>query len=223
MGQIAGYVVADYLQQHAGDARHGEAIPDSTWQALCDHLKSPHDQAIVGEKAYGEGLYAYAEQLLRRAADAGIHYAVSDLVRLLGRLGRYEELRKRADEGNEDAGRHLVYVLAKLGLEEEIRARIRAGDYYAETFLAQLLSKGKTSVGQRIKAIRLMRGLTQEDLAHPELTYSYLSLIESGKRNAPDPLVELFAKKLGCSVSYLLNGVPGGCLAELDSELAFKR
>ncbi|MEU7898454.1 helix-turn-helix transcriptional regulator [Nonomuraea sp. NPDC049152] len=221
MGEIAGYVVADYLQQHAGDARHSETVPDSTWQALCDYLTSHDDQGIVGERAYSEQLYRYAEPLLRQAADAGRRYAAFLLVQLLDKLGREEELRARADAGDENAARYLVYLLARQGREEELRARISAGDHYAADYLAQLLSRGQDFMGHRIKAIRHMRGLSQADLAYPELSDSYVSLIESRKRIPTQLVLELLARKLDCSVSYLLNGIVGEHLAEIDSELGF--
>ncbi|MFI6921526.1 helix-turn-helix domain-containing protein [Nonomuraea spiralis] len=219
MGQIAGYVVADYLQQYAGDARYSEAVPGTTWQALCDYLDRPEDQGSVGQRAYDEGLYRYAEPLLRQAADAGIRYAAFTLVQLLDKLGRDDELQVRADAGDENAAKRLVHVLARLGREEELCARISAGDHYAADYLAQLLSQGRPFMRHRIKAMRLMRGLRQAELAHPELTDSYMSLIESGKRLASDSVVELLARKLDCSATYLMNGIAGECLEDLGNEL----
>lgn len=49
--------------------------------------------------------------------------------------------------------------------------------------------------------------MSQSQLAFPELSDSYISLIESGRR-APGPsVIELLARKLGCSASYLVSGV----------------
>jgi transcriptional regulator with XRE-family HTH domain len=53
-------------------------------------------------------------------------------------------------------------------------------------------------VGERIKAIRRQRGLSQAQLAHPELSDSYVSLIESGKRTPTPAVLELLAQKLDC-------------------------
>lgn len=63
------------------------------------------------------------------------------------------------------------------------------------------------SVGDRIKAARRQRGLSQAELAHPEVSDSYVSLIESGKRIPTPGVLELLADKLGCSVLYLRHGV----------------
>jgi transcriptional regulator with XRE-family HTH domain len=66
---------------------------------------------------------------------------------------------------------------------------------------------GQESVGRRIRASRLRRGLSQAQLALPELSDSYVSLIESGRRTPTPDVLRLLARKLGCSASYLSSGV----------------
>lgn len=78
-------------------------------------------------------------------------------------------------------------------------------------------------VGQRIKAIRRQRGLSQAQLAHPELSDSYVSLIESGKRTPTPAVLELLAQKLDCSLTYLINGVTAEQMEELQLGLRFAR
>jgi tetratricopeptide (TPR) repeat protein len=51
------------------------------------------------------------------------------------------------------------------------------------------------------------KGLSQAQLALPELSDSYVSLIESGKRTPTPDVVRLLARKLGCSASYLSSGI----------------
>jgi len=71
----------------------------------------------------------------------------------------------------------------------------------------------------RIREIRRQRGMSQAQLARPELSDSYISLIESGNR-APTPAVlELLASKLGCTVSYLINGVADDDIQKLEGDL----
>jgi tetratricopeptide (TPR) repeat protein len=55
--------------------------------------------------------------------------------------------------------------------------------------------------------MRIRRGLSQAQLALPELSDSYVSLIESGKRVPTPDVVRLLARKLGCSASYLSSGI----------------
>jgi transcriptional regulator with XRE-family HTH domain len=54
---------------------------------------------------------------------------------------------------------------------------------------------------------RIRKGLSQAQLALPELSDSYISLIESGKRTPTPDVLRLLARKLGCSAAYLLSGV----------------
>ena len=56
-------------------------------------------------------------------------------------------------------------------------------------------------------ATRIRQGLSQAQLALPELSDSYVSLIESGKRMPTPDVVRLLARKLGCSASYLSSGI----------------
>jgi len=63
------------------------------------------------------------------------------------------------------------------------------------------------SLGDRVRSWRLRQGMSQAQLALPELSDSYVSLIESGKRTPAPEVVRLLARKLGCSASYLTSGV----------------
>jgi tetratricopeptide (TPR) repeat protein len=63
------------------------------------------------------------------------------------------------------------------------------------------------SLGKRIRFSRIRKGLSQAQLALPELSDSYISLIESGKRVPTPDVVRLLARKLGCSASYLTSGI----------------
>ncbi|MEW9527803.1 helix-turn-helix domain-containing protein [Microbispora sp. NPDC049125] len=78
-------------------------------------------------------------------------------------------------------------------------------------------------VGERIKMIRRQRGFSQAQLAHPELSDSYVSLIESGKRTPTPAVLELLAQKLDCSLTYLMNGVTAEQMEELELGLGFAR
>lgn len=71
--------------------------------------------------------------------------------------------------------------------------------------------------------MRRQRGLSQAQLAHPELSDSYISLIESGKRTPTAAVLELLAAKLDCSLSYLINGVTAEQMQELELELNYAR
>jgi tetratricopeptide (TPR) repeat protein len=65
----------------------------------------------------------------------------------------------------------------------------------------------------------MRKGLSQAQLALPELSDSYVSLIESGKRTPTPDVVRLLARKLGCSASYLSSGIDEATQDRLQTTL----
>jgi tetratricopeptide (TPR) repeat protein len=61
-------------------------------------------------------------------------------------------------------------------------------------------------VGRRIRDLRVELGLKQQDLASTDISASYISLIESGKRAPSDAVLTTLARKLGCSADHLRTG-----------------
>jgi len=57
---------------------------------------------------------------------------------------------------------------------------------------------------ERLRRLRTERGLTQRDLAGGALSVSYVSLLESGRRQPTPATVELLAQALSCDVTDLL-------------------
>ncbi|MFI9550780.1 HD domain-containing phosphohydrolase [Nonomuraea endophytica] len=147
MGQITGYLVADYLQQHAGHQRRLAKVPTTCWQALIDHLTDPDDQARVATAAQNRLLPEYAERLYRPAIDNDGGLAAGRLAGLLVGQGRVEEAlmiwQDRASAGDEPAGEILAALLDEQHQVEEAlaiwRSRVDAGDRTASMRLAGLL------------------------------------------------------------------------------------
>jgi transcriptional regulator with XRE-family HTH domain len=63
-----------------------------------------------------------------------------------------------------------------------------------------------SSVGERVRALRLSRKLSQSQLARPDLSDSYVSLIESGKRTPTQSVIMTLAERLGCTPEFLADG-----------------
>lgn len=82
---------------------------------------------------------------------------------------------------------------------------------------------GQESLGQRIRTLRREKGLSQAELAQPDLSDSYISLIESDKRTPTAEVVELLAGKLGCSAAYLSSGTTPQVRAELSERVEYAR
>ena len=82
-------------------------------------------------------------------------------------------------------------------------------------------------IGQRIRRLRLQRGLSQRGLAQPGLSYAYLSRIEAGQRRPSLAALRIAARRLGVSLEYLETGslVPDAHERELrlaDAELELR-
>jgi transcriptional regulator with XRE-family HTH domain len=62
--------------------------------------------------------------------------------------------------------------------------------------------EGET-VGQRLKRLRLERGLSQRELAAPGVSYAYISRIEAGTRQPSVKALRRLAENLGVTTEYL--------------------
>jgi transcriptional regulator with XRE-family HTH domain len=66
---------------------------------------------------------------------------------------------------------------------------------------------GPGNVGDRVRNLRLTKRLSQAQLAGHDLSDSYISLIESGKRTPTPAVLRLLAERLGCTSEYLADGI----------------
>lgn len=81
--------------------------------------------------------------------------------------------------------------------------------------------RGQESLGERIRNLRLRKNMSQAQLAWPELSDSYVSLIESGKRTPAPAMIALIARKLDCSSAYLTTGVTEEAMSGLQETLGY--
>jgi tetratricopeptide (TPR) repeat protein len=72
-------------------------------------------------------------------------------------------------------------------------------------------------LGDRVRERRTQLGMSQARLAEPDFSDSYISLIESGKRDPSPTVIKALARKLGCSATYLECGVGEEALADLKA------
>jgi transcriptional regulator with XRE-family HTH domain len=62
------------------------------------------------------------------------------------------------------------------------------------------------TIGQRLKRLRLQKGLSQRELAAPGVSYAYISRIEAGTRQPSVKALRKLAAKLGVSADFLETG-----------------
>ena len=91
----------------------------------------------------------------------------------------------------------------------------------ADGYPGAALAKARSGVafGQRLRKLRLAKGLSQRQLAEPKYTHAYVSTIEAGRRNPSPGVLAHFASKLGIDVEELTSGRPPGLTEELRTAL----
>jgi transcriptional regulator with XRE-family HTH domain len=77
------------------------------------------------------------------------------------------------------------------------------------------------TLGQRLRALRSERGLSQAELAGDFVSPSYVSLIEAGKRVPERDVLDGLAERLGCSTQFLESGIPPEEVTEQRLRLQF--
>lgn len=66
------------------------------------------------------------------------------------------------------------------------------------------------TVGERIKRMRVARGLSQRDMEGPGVTYAYISRIENNERRASEKALRHIARMLSVTPHELESGSKGG-------------
>ena len=72
---------------------------------------------------------------------------------------------------------------------------------------AHIDPESRTSIGARIRSLRLERGLSQAQVAEGMLSASYVSLVESGRRQPAMSALTHIADRLGVDTGYLRDGI----------------
>ena len=78
-------------------------------------------------------------------------------------------------------------------------------------------------VGERLRKARVNRGLTQGELAAPDYSAAYVSVIESGKRAPSEKVLKHFSKRLGVTFDELATGRPPDAETRLELEIVEAR
>src|ERR671930_207722 len=75
--------------------------------------------------------------------------------------------------------------------------------------MAEVRSPMVADVGARIRSLRTAKGMTQAQLAEPNYTKAYISMLESGRTRASMKALEHIAGVLGVKPADLLGGQRG--------------
>ncbi|HEV2414143.1 MAG TPA: helix-turn-helix transcriptional regulator, partial [Candidatus Dormibacteraeota bacterium] len=77
----------------------------------------------------------------------------------------------------------------------------------------------KETLGQRIKRIRLQRGMSLAKVVRDDFSRAFLNQVELGKARPSIRVLRIIADRLGTEVEYLLEGQEAG----IERELALER
>lgn len=155
-GQVAGYLVADYLVQHIAGLWRTVCPPESLWMALLDHVRDADDLRRLAGTAFARMRYQYAERAFRRLHEAGDRGATGQLIALLRRQGALGEAIATADawladDPADERRRALHTGLIKLrAWAEQLRSRADE-DTHAKELLVELLTDGGQAHALRLR------------------------------------------------------------------------
>jgi len=107
-------------------------------------------------------------------------------------------------------GQRLVGVVLAVGVDEEEFCDVpKAAEEFLNGFVLAKRRMGEsdmTSIGERIRAARKAKGMTQRELAERTgyTSRSTIAKIEAGVNDIPSSQVASFADALGCTAAYLM-------------------
>jgi hypothetical protein len=152
---VAGYRLADYLDQHGRSAREGKLGPASLWDALAARTASVTDLRRIAWSAQSRGLYRYAAALWTAAVAQGSALAAADLIQLL---------HTAAAGGTDQAA---DWAVSRAGLDDPdevaglLRALREAGASDAATALGHRAAAHATLDDRGFVATGLLRALSE--------------------------------------------------------------
>src|SRR5215216_1253656 len=78
----------------------------------------------------------------------------------------------------------------------------------------------RTTLGDRVRQLRIAKGLTQTELAGERFSKEYVSQIERGKTRPTGETIEWLASRLGVDQSFLETGVSSSERERVESVIA---
>src|SRR4029450_8612855 len=81
---------------------------------------------------------------------------------------------------------------------------------------ARTTTAARSSMGERVRQLRIARGLTQTELAGERFSKEYVSQIERGKTRPTGETVEWLASRLGVDPTFPETGAPSSARARAE-------
>ncbi|MGW4371707.1 hypothetical protein ACWEKT_39425 [Nocardia takedensis] len=160
LGEIAGYTVADYLEQHVRHALDRVLVPSETWNAVHGYITVTEDLERAGRSAEGRLLFSVADTLYRQAG------ALLDAAKLRAKRGYPQQaqdlLRAALDSGDESA---MSWMAAQVSPDQAIPLLKRLIDSTPGRNLDHIrgLAGALVTTGADTEALPLCRELVAAD------------------------------------------------------------
>ncbi len=204
---VAGYQVADYLDQHGRRTRQDQLGPASLWDALTAHATRASDLARLAQAARDRGLYRHAAALWT-AATLGSTDAVRQLITHLRRVSPGDTTRAArwaAGQARLDNPGAVAWLLRTLG---------KAGDSDAVTALLARDPAGQARLDDPWAVALLLLGALREAGAGDAVTALAARAVGQARLDNPDAVADLLralgAAGAGDAVTALLARDPAG-------------
>src|ERR687896_363232 len=78
----------------------------------------------------------------------------------------------------------------------------------------------RSTLGDRVRQLRIAKGLTQTELAGDRFSKEYVSQIERGKTRPTEETLEWLAQRLGVDTGFLASGVSADQRGRIETSLA---
>jgi hypothetical protein len=175
---IAGYLVADYLGQHARRTRGDQLGPPSLWDALTVHAAAAGDLTRLGQCARDRGLYRHATALWTAAGRLGSADAAARLVNHLRQVSPGDAASatrwaaRRADLSDPQAVAELLSALRAAGASDAVHVLL-ARDPAAHAnpdnpwYVARLLEELHRMGADGAVSVLAARGAAEAGLRNP--------------------------------------------------------
>jgi hypothetical protein len=221
---VAGYQIADYLDQQGRRTRQDQLGPSSLWDAFTAHATSADDLNRLGRAARDRGLYRHAAALWTAAVALGDTGAAGSLIGHLRRVNPGDTMRAADWVASrislDDPGQvaSLLEALREAGAAEAIRALLKrdpseqASLDSSSGVIALIRALGEADAVAAARALA-MRAADQASLADAG-DFAWL-LQQLGTAGADSAVRILLARKPARQVSLSNAGDVGSLLQEL--------
>ena len=200
---VAGYQVADYLDQYGRRTRQDQLGPPSLWDALTARTASASDLTRLGQAARDRGLYRHAAALWTIAATLGSTDAARQLITHLRRVSPGDTTRAAqwaaGHASLDDPGdvAWLLRALGEAGASDAVTALAARAAGHASLddpgdVAALLRALGEAGASDAVTALLARDPAGQADLDDPRAVAALLEAL--GEAGASDAVTALLAR-----------------------------